>query len=320
VIFYLCMSDNFRPFGAFLRAWGGPVRHRVRMLAYEERPDPGALPDASYVFADVDRMPPRTAEIAASLWKALAERGERVRLLNRPGVSLSRYELLRALHARGQNDFRGFRTGEPRERIRFPVFVRSATEHEGAATPLLADHDALERALRELASAGHSPDSLLIVEFSDVLAGGFYRKYAAFRLGPALIAHHIFFQREWEVKGPSLFSPEMLEEERIFQEGNPHAAQLYEVFELAGVDYGRIDYGVARDGTLRIWEVNSNPSVMRPQSFYQPIQLPGRHRFVDRYLEALAALDDRSPSPRLDYWLGRLRQGPFRSRKRRRFV
>lgn len=319
MIFYLCMSDNFRPFGAFLRAWGGPLRHRVRMLAYEERPDPAALPDATYIFADVDRMPPRVAETAASLWKSLAERGDSVRLLNRPGVSLSRYELLRALHARGRNDFRALRLDEPRDLLRFPVFVRSATEHEGAATPLLPDRDALERALRELASAGHSADSLLIVEYVDVLEAGHYRKYAAFRLGPALIAHHVFFQREWEVKGPSLFSPEMLEEERVFQLENPHAAQLLEVFEQAGIEYGRVDYGIAR-GRLQIWEVNSNPSVMRPPSFYQPIQLPGRHRFVERYLAALAALDDRSPSPRLAYWLGRLRQGPFRSRRRRQFV
>jgi len=319
VIFYLCMRDNFRPFGAFLRAWGGPVRHRIRRLEYEARPDPAALPDATYLFGDVDRLPPALAESAAALWKSLAERGDRVRLLNRPGVSLTRYELLRALAARGWNDFRALRTGEPRDDLRYPVFVRHAVEHVGAATPLLPDRDALERALAELAAAGHSADALMIVEFVDVQQGGYYRKYSAFRLGPALIAHHIFFQREWEVKGPSLFSAELLEEERIFQRENPHAAQLQQAFELAGIDYGRIDYGFA-GGRLQIWEINSNPSVMRPARIYQPIQLPGRHYFVERYLAALAALDDRSPSPRLPYWLGRLRQGPFRSRKRRRFV
>ena len=61
MIFYLCMRDNYRPFGAFVRAWGWPIRHRLRRLAYEDRPDASALPDATYIFSDVDRMPPQLA-------------------------------------------------------------------------------------------------------------------------------------------------------------------------------------------------------------------------------------------------------------------
>ena len=321
MIFYLCILDNYRPFGAFVRAWGWPIRHRLRRLAYEDRLDAAALPDATYIFSDVDRMPPQLAEQAGALWKALSQRGGAVRLLNRPGVSLPRYELLRALHARGVNDFRALRADEPREALRYPVFLRSATEHEGAYTPLLADRGALERALAEQAAAGRPAGSLLIVEFADVLQpDGFYRKYSAFRFGERLVAHHIFFQREWEVKGPSLFSAEMLEEERVFQETSPHAAQLREIFELAAIDYGRIDYALDAGGRLQIWEINTNPTLLRPPGFYTPIQLPGRRRFVAQALDAFAALDDRSPSPHLAWWMGKLRQGPGRSNQRRVYI
>lgn len=319
MIVTLCMRDNFRPLRAYLRAWGKPLRHRVRMLAWEDRLEARRLPDATYLFCDVDRMSPALLETAAALWDALAARGDAVRLLNRPGRSLPRVALLRALHARGNNDFGVRRLDEPREGLRYPVFVRHAREHDGAYTPLCESPQALERELARLLSEGRRPESLLIVEFVDVRERGYYRKYSAFRLGPQSIAHHVFFQREWEVKGPSLFSPEMLEEERIFQETHPHAAQLAEIFELAGIDYGRIDYGIA-NGRLQVWEINTNPSVLRPRSFYEPIQLPGRIRFVRRFNAAFEALDDRSPSPRIAWWLGRLAQAPRSSREHRRFV
>jgi len=200
VIVTLCMRDNFRPLRAYLHAWGSPLRHRVRMLAYEERPDPRSLPDATYVFGDVDRMTPEVTETATALWHALASRGDAVRLLNRPGASLTRVQLLRALHALGINDFAVLRLDEPRERLRHPVFVRHTSEHDGAYTPLCETPDALEQALARLRAEGHSEGELLIVEFIDVQQQGFYRKYSAFRLGPQLIAHHIFFQREWQLK------------------------------------------------------------------------------------------------------------------------
>lgn len=42
--------------------------------------------------------------------------------------------------------------------------------------------------------------------------------------------------------------------------GNPHEAAPRRIFALAGVDYGRIDYGV-RGETLQVWEINTNPTL-----------------------------------------------------------
>ena len=39
---------------------------------------------------------------------------------------------------------------------------------------------------------------------------------------------------------------------------NPHAEAVREVFEIARIRYGRIDYGI-RDGRLQTWEINTAP-------------------------------------------------------------
>jgi hypothetical protein len=51
-----------------------------------------------------------------------------------------------------------------------------------------------------------------------------------------------------------------LREEREFVETNPHEAWVREVFRVAGVEYGRIDYAIL-DGRPQAWEINTNPGV-----------------------------------------------------------
>lgn len=304
MIYYLTSAARFAPMQLYLKDWGARLRGRVRILAYEERPAPDALPDATFVFADVDRLGAAETAAAAALWQALAARGPRVRLLNRPGASLRRAELLRELHRRGWNDFAVRRGDEPRDGLRFPVFVRDSHEHDGAESPLLPDAASLDEALAKLVASGRDPARLLVVEFLDTAGrDGLYRKYAATVVGDRVIAHHVMFAREWEVKGPSLAEPEMLAEERAYQLANPHAPRLRELFRLARIEYGRVDYAV-RDGALQVWEINTNPTLLYPPRRYGAAQMPAKRWFVDQLDAAFLAIDDRSPRPRR--WLDRL--------------
>jgi hypothetical protein len=292
------MADNRGPLRRYLRNWGRPLWGRVRILSYEDVGDPGCLVDGAYVFCDVDRLPPLLAAKADAVWESLAKRGGAVRLLNRPGALMSRYQLLRALSDAGLNSFNVFRLDEINDRLRYPVFLRDAIEHTGTLSPLLADRQALEESIDGLLAAGSALSELLVVEYVDTSIDGMFRKYAGMRVGETIIAHHIMFAREWMVKGPSLVSPEMVVEERVFQKENPHRGRIAEVFRLAGVDYGRIDYGLV-DGRMQVWEVNTNPTLLYPVNRYAGSQMEAKRWFAARLNQALGAVDDRGARPRV---------------------
>jgi hypothetical protein len=184
--------------------------------------------------------------------------------------------------------------------------VRHALEHKGAFTPLLPDAAELDAAIAGLTAAGHDRDALMIVEFLETAGpDGLYRKYSATVVGERVIAHHIMFGRDWEVKGPSLAEPEMLAEERAYQLANPHEAALRALFRRARIEYGRVDYAV-QGGTLQVWEINTNPTLLYPPDRYVEAQMPAKHWFVERLDAAFLALEDglsARPPGRIARWL-----------------
>ena len=111
---------------------------------------------------------------------------------------------------------------------------------------------------------GHRLRDLLVVEFCDTAdANGLYRKYAAFKVGNAIVPAHMMAGDRWMIKAsgdqPTV---ELAEEGLRYVEENPHEEWLRKVFTIAGADYGRIDYGVL-NGRPQVWEVNLNPTVGR---------------------------------------------------------
>jgi hypothetical protein len=90
-----------------------------------------------------------------------------------------------------------------------------------------------------------------------------FRKYAAFKVGERIIPCHLFASREWCVKSIQNQPTEAnLEQQLRYINGNPHEKWLRHVFDVAGVDYGRVDYGVA-NGVPQAWEINLNPTIGR---------------------------------------------------------
>jgi hypothetical protein len=255
-------AANDRPIPWYLESYGSPLRDTVTSVHYEallEDPDPV---EATYCFADLELMTDDQLRRAAELRRRLVARG--CRALNDPARTLGRVELSRALVDAGVNDFAVYREHESRDRCRFPVFVRAEHDHEGRRSLLLDDEIAVRDTIGKLRADDPELGDLLVVEFCDTAdADGVYRKYSAFKVGDAIIARHLFFSHDWHVKSADLVDAAALQEERDYVAGNPHEQQLRPLFELAGIDYGRIDYGF-RDGRIQVWEINTNPTIVIP--------------------------------------------------------
>jgi hypothetical protein len=81
-----------------------------------------------------------------------------------------------------------YRLSEHRKPARFPVFVRSETDHFGPESELLASQDQLDAAVDALRARGQVPDGPLGggVRGRGV-ADGLFRKYGAFFVDGAVI-------------------------------------------------------------------------------------------------------------------------------------
>ena len=219
-----------------------------------------ALPRATWVFTDFDRLDPDRSASAAILWQRLADRGDR--LLNHPTRSMRRFELLRAMHAAGINAFDVWHLTDRRAPTRYPVFLRRADAHAGPLSQLLHDPDQLRRAIARLFADGVPRDQLIIVEYCDTRgADGLFRKYGVGRFGPDLMTFHLQIGTEWASKaGGRVRTDDVVAEEMAYIDASPHLEMARTLFDMARIDYGRIDFGL-RDGRPQVWEINSNPTL-----------------------------------------------------------
>jgi hypothetical protein len=86
----------------------------------------------------------------------------------------------------------------------------------------------------------------------------------------------------------------------------PHDAGVRRIFEKANIEYGRIDYGVCRDGRIVVWEINTNPMVLMMPCDIAEERLTARFQ-VWRWLLAgfagLAIADAEAPEAWIDLHL-----------------
>ena len=246
----------------------------------------------TYIFTDIERLSVQESEWAASIHNALVERwGNRITILNHPTRSMRRYELLRALNIAGINSHNAFRLTDGKFPESYPVFIRGANDHGGARTALIHSDSELRRAIGKLNRDGISREDKIIVEFCDTADhSGIYRKYSAFNINGTIIPRHICFSRDWQIKYPDLSTPAMITEEFDFISNNQHSAQLKQIFAMAGIHYGRIDYSL-RNGGIQVWEVNTNPRIASFVSAENPARQKIHDLFVERFNQAYEALD-----------------------------
>ncbi len=251
------------------------------------------LPRATYVFSDLDRLTPREIQRAAEIRRQLVLAGCRV--LSDPAVFVGRLALLRRLYSAGINRFTAYPAIPAPSPERWPVFLRMATGHEPPLRELFANPAELALGTTAALARGESPEQLIVVEFSAVpLACGLWRKLSVYRVGDNLFADSCVHDRSWIAKiGEDGIAPADVyaDELRIMRE-NPYGQAMLRVFELAGVEYGRVDFGLVADRPS-VWEINTNPMVEFLGDTLSPFRSETRRLFRDHYLTALAALDGR---------------------------
>ena len=253
-----CLIENYR------KARGLPIADRFAVRVYQWQEPCLEVPAGPHIFSALDQLTDGQREAIGELYDQLVALQPGIRVLNDPRRCLLRPALLGALADAGLNSFRVYAVAQARTIERFPVFVREAHGHSGNLTPLLGSPQAVRRALRGLRLRGFRSSDLLIVEFCDTAdPQGLFRKYAAFKVGDTVVAAHQMAGTHWLVKSENnRRSMELALEGVAYSEHNPHEAWIRNVFALAGIDYGRIDYGVL-NGRPQAWEINLNPTIGR---------------------------------------------------------
>ncbi|HVV01222.1 MAG TPA: hypothetical protein VHH88_07650 [Verrucomicrobiae bacterium] len=263
----------------------------IRIMTYDRLLRSRRLPAGAYIFSDLDRLGFWDLELAAHAYLEMKNAGMKV--WNNPARVKNRYALLRALHAAGLNDFNIYRADNLDGGIRFPVFLRKAQGHGAPLSDLLHDRAAVETAIEHAVAEGTPLEHLVVIEFAaEPIRPGLYRKLSAFRIGQAIVPHISVHDAVWLVKygKHGIASEEVYEEESSLLERQPYSEHLAKVFEIAGIEYGRADFGIYK-GRVQVYEINTNPAVCRPIPHPSPTRVQSMRWCWEKYLEALGALD-----------------------------
>ena len=229
---------------------------------------------------------------AALFYRELREEG--ITALNDPARALGRFGLLRALNRAGINQFDAYRADALETPQSWPVFLRLEGNHHSPVSELIYTQEELDAAFESSLMEGVPRSGLVIVEYAaEPVRPGLFRKLSVFRVGDRLIGYTCVHDDQWLVKygKTGVATPELYEEEYDCVASNPFGEMLRPVFEMAGVDYGRVDFGLV-GGRPQIYEINTNPNIeLRPQ----PSPVQRRNESVElfriKYLKAMQAIE-----------------------------
>ena len=247
------------------------IRHYESLTADQD------IAGGAHIFTGLDQLGAAGRAAVAALHQAVREQFPRDPVLNHPDRAARRFELLSRAYEAGINTFRARRVGDSLDGARYPVFVREESGHGGPLSGLLRNGAELDSSLRALRARGYPMADLLVIEFCDLSDGeGRFLSAAALRVGNLIIPSHMISGRHWVLKWSHSDHDERAMREYVdYVRDHPHEAWLRKAFELAGVEYGRIDYGI-RGNTLQIWEINLSPSIgpspgQKPPDYPPPI-------------------------------------------------
>ena len=262
----------------------------LQPLSYERVFYKRNLPKGHYIFTDFDRLSQYEIECAISATDAIRKKSPASIILNDPRWVLERVPLLTTLYRAGLNDFEVTRLDNGDRPDRFPVFVRSEDDYRRPFTGLISSAEELEESLTSLREQGRCLKRRIAVGFcAETDPDGFYRKYGVFKIREHMIPQHILRGRHWMVKSRGSETNEAFANEELnFVRNNPHQEQLREIFKLAHIDFGRIDYTIV-GGRVQTFEINTNPTF---PNFGKKKDVRSERREIiqQRIIEALEAL------------------------------
>jgi hypothetical protein len=284
----------------YLALDGRGLSERMSIRHYEYLAGRRSLPAGTYIFSALDQLSAGGMRMVRELEDQLRRTAPRVRIVNSPSRTLLRFPLLERLHQAGHNRHGVARATSDLSSVRFPAFLREEHHHTGPISPLIHSLGALRGELGRAIVRGFDPSDLLVVEFAETMSpDGFYRRYPAFVVGSEIIPRGLSRSRRWMVKLDGVeFTEASILEERAYVLNNPHEQALRRIVELAGIEYGRIDYAL-KDGAVETWEINLNPTIgMAPgvrlsnlPEALEPLRRVAMDHFYSRLQSALEALD-----------------------------
>lgn len=290
MITYICQRRHSYTIEGFLDCLEPADRERVTLLSYEQLFAARKLPVSHIIFADLDRLKAPQLGHAAKIANVMRSDAPGAKVLNHPARFRQRFGLLDTLWHAGLNPFRAYRLDQRLpDSIRFPVFLRAEDGAAGPISDLIYNRAALEQLIASLPSLGIPLRGHMLVEYCNVKdSDGHFRKYSAFRVEDKILSHHIQWSGGWIVKRDFMnLTPDLIDEELGYVMKNPHEDALMQIFDVAGADFGRIDYGLV-NGRIVTFEINSNPTLPRRTARNQRLE---RHKVIlPRLISAFMAI------------------------------
>lgn len=268
-------------------------RFELRRMSYGRALTQKRLPRATYLFTDLDRLNFWELELAARLYRQLADAG--LRALNDPARVRLRYSLLRKLKDEGRNTFDVWRLEDTRRPAAsdYPVFLRTESAHRGNLTDLIETPEALEQAIETALASGMPRRELLIVQFcGEALRPGLFVKQAAFRIGDRFITAPQVMEGHWTAKygAKGLATQEDFEDDHRAVLGNRYGDSLRGVFDSGCVEYGRVDFSIVRHQP-QVYEINTNPHYSPNLTADNPLRVAALRCCRQAQIDAFAAID-----------------------------
>lgn len=300
---------------SFISSWDRSLFDTVTITPYEDIDPREPVPAGLHLFTDFERLLAPERAVVRRLHDRLLQHPESYSTLNSPAAWLPRLGLNQALSDAGLNDYRAFRLTKLPGDLRFPAFVRWANDHGGSLGDPVTSRAEIAEQVRSQVSRRRRlmRRHLLVVEQLDVRSpDGLFRKYSAQKISDQLIPRHLFFGQHWVTKFSDVVTAPMVDEEQDFLETFPHRDALDEVFRLAGLEYGRIDYGF-HNGRLQVWEINTNPVVAKHKKRLEPERLPGQEKSVAAMTAQFRSLAAGAPTGPAQRVLGPLEAARWRA-------
>jgi hypothetical protein len=166
-------------------------------------------------------------------------------------------------------------------------------------TDLIWDQASLEQAVEAAIASGYPRNTLMIVEYAgQPVRDGVFRKSSVYRLGDHFVPDIWWYSRTWNVKADEagLADEELYKEELRLIRENRYPREVERAFELANIDYGRLDFGLV-DGRACIYEINFNPMLYGPRSHPVPERAESLRLRWSKLQAAFHAIDSREDTP-----------------------
>ena len=153
----------------------------------------------------------------------------------------------------------------------FPLLLRSPGYHTGRNFIFVESESGLAAA-----AAGLPGDDLLVIEYLDARGkDGNARKYRVMMIGGELYPLHLAISRNWKVHyftSDMADKPDHRSEEAVFL-GDMRAAlgdvattALEGIRDALGLDYAGVDFGLASNGDLLLFEANATMVIAVPDA------------------------------------------------------